>query len=32
VTEIIAKVEPRIGSSLRAYAWYRSERCLAFPA
>ena len=25
VTEIINKVEPRIGSALMAYAWYRSE-------
>ena len=25
VIEIIAKVEPRFGSALMAYAWYRSE-------
>ena len=25
VTEIINKVEPRFGSALMAYAWYRSE-------
>ncbi|WP_422071079.1 antitoxin Xre/MbcA/ParS toxin-binding domain-containing protein [Tranquillimonas rosea] len=25
MTEILAKVEPRFGSTLIAYAWYRSE-------
>ncbi|CAN7702263.1 MbcA/ParS/Xre antitoxin family protein (plasmid) [Aminobacter sp. NyZ550] len=25
MTEIVNKVEPRFGSALKAYAWYRSE-------
>ncbi len=30
MTEIVNKVEPRIGSALLAYAWYRSEPLAGF--
>ena len=30
MVEIINKVEPRFGSAMMAYAWYRSGRCRAF--
>ena len=30
VTEILNKVEPRFGSALMAYAWYRSEPLAGF--
>ena len=30
VTEILNKVEPRFGSALMAYAWYRSEPLQGF--